>query len=431
VQTEISGLTRRHTNLEDYDLPEPGMLVRRETAPPEYPSDFRPGFTEVDYQENYGAVVPRANSLPDSPDQNIDMNLAYGDLPAHFEPEEIPVRDEAYKAELDATLTKLDNLLIEAQCLHHTATTIMTNLQANPEAMAAVALTLAELSNLLTKMTPNIIPMLKASSPAIFALLASPQFLIAGGVALGVTVVMFGGFKIIKKLSAAPEEKRMEAPMAMAMPASPMTPITPAYMEPAEMAPPAMEALEYEGELSSIENWRRGIADAELESVGTSIDGEYITPEVARRKSLSEKIRQRAMEERGVDESLYDDDETRTQASRKSRSSSHRSKTFPIRSRSPVEESVAGDSVRSARTSKSRKSRKSRSEKAESEIVMEEKEVLPVVEEKKKKKTPLSLFRSKTEKLRSSSEKEKEKEKEKGKEREGKKSGHHPLFIEL
>ncbi|PQE29605.1 mfs general substrate transporter protein [Rutstroemia sp. NJR-2017a BBW] len=356
------------------------------------------------------------------------MNLAYGDLPAHFEPEEIPVRDEAYKAELDATLSKLDNLLIEAQCLHHTATTIMNNLQANPEAMAAVALTLAELSNLLTKMTPNIIPMLKASSPAIFALLASPQFLIAGGVALGVTVVMFGGFKIIKKLSAAPEEK----PMAMAMPASPMTPITPAYMEPAEMAPPPMEALEYEGELSSIENWRRGIADAELESVGTSIDGEYITPEVARRKSLSEKIRQRAMEERGVDESLYDDDETRTQASRKSRSSSHRSKTLPIRSRSPVEESVAGDSVRSARTSKSRKSRKSRSEKAETEIVMEE--VLPVVEEKKKKKTPLSLFRSKTEKLRSSSsekEKEKEKEREKGKEREGKKSGHHPLFIEL
>jgi branched-subunit amino acid transport protein AzlD len=37
--------------------------------------------------------------------------------------------------------------------------------------MAAVALTLAELSNLLTKMSPGILTALKSSSPAVFGLL--------------------------------------------------------------------------------------------------------------------------------------------------------------------------------------------------------------------------------------------------------------------
>jgi hypothetical protein len=194
------------------------------------------------------------------------MNLAYGSLP----PDLLPQNTVDREIELAATMSKLDALLLEAHCLQHSATAIIANLQANPEAMAAVALTLAELSNLLTKMSPSILGALKTSSPAVFALLASPQFLIAGGVAIGVTVVMFGGYKIIKKIQANAEAKKE--------------------------ANRVEEALVYDGDLGSIDVWRRGIADVEAQSVATSVDGEFITPEAARQKK--ERIRERAREER-------------------------------------------------------------------------------------------------------------------------------------
>ncbi|KAF7950147.1 hypothetical protein EAE96_007442 [Botrytis aclada] len=430
AETELS-LARRHTEKEAAP-PMPGHLVRRETAPATYTS---------------GQLVPRATSVPDLHDDSIDMDLAYGDA-HHFEsdpePEyEEPIVPQQLPAELDETMSKLDTLLIEAQCLHHTATAIMSNLQANPEAMAAVALTLAELSSLLTKMSPSILPMLKASSPAIFALLASPQFLIAGGVALGVTVVMFNGFKIIKKLQATPE-KTLEAPMAMqALPATPNYPDTPGFMEPQDMHHKYEEAMPYEAyeeELSSIDIWRRGIADAEIESVGTSVDGEYITPTAARQKESrhAERIRQRAAEER-IDES-EEEEESRSIMSRLT-SKSRRSKTLPIRgSPSQYEPSVKSkdddiESTRTSRTSKTSKStktskshRSSRSKKDDDDASLASEQTERTRTEKeekepkeKKKKTPLSIFRSKTEKSTSF----------KGKEKESKKMGHHPLLLEI
>ena len=57
----------------------------------------------------------------------------------------------------------------------------MTSLQKNPEAMAAIALTLAEISNIASKMAPGALMALKTGAPAVFALLAAPEFLIAGG----------------------------------------------------------------------------------------------------------------------------------------------------------------------------------------------------------------------------------------------------------
>lgn len=201
----------------------------------------------------------RSFSSPDL-ESEIDMNLAYGELPDSAK----PPRGER-EAELKGLMSKLDNLMMEAQCVQHSATTIINSLQANPEAMAAVALTLAEISNLVTKMSPGIISALKAGSPAIFALLVSPQFLIAGGVAVGVTIVMFGGYKIIKKIqanNAARKEGKMD------------------------------EALAFEGELSSIETWRRGV-EVDAGSVGTSVDGELITPAAdrIRREELRESSR--------------------------------------------------------------------------------------------------------------------------------------------
>jgi len=190
-------------------------------------------------------VVGRSNSAG-----HIDMDLAYGE--AH--PSALQQKARGNEEELNVLVSKAKGLLVEADCVHRSASATMAHLQKNPEAMAAVALTLAEISTLVSKMAPGIIASLKASSPAIFALLASPQFLIAAGVGIGVTVVMFGGYKIIKKITAAN----------------------------ADNSPSEDELVELQSEHSTrLEAWRRGVADAEASSVGTSVDGEFITPVAA------------------------------------------------------------------------------------------------------------------------------------------------------
>ncbi|EKD16700.1 uncharacterized protein L3040_001441 [Drepanopeziza brunnea f. sp. 'multigermtubi'] len=242
-------------------------LQRRHSA---VPSDSGSIYCPPPLSSQLSRMPPRAHSNPDfhSDSDGIDMNLAYGKLP----PDLLPgYEDERQKEELKATMTKLDGMLMEAHCVQHSATAIITNLQANPEAMAAVALTLAELSSLLKTVSPGIITALRSSSPAVFALLSSPQFLIATGVALGVTVVMLGGYKIVKQIQANGETARG--------------------------APRLEEPMAYEGtEVGSIETWRRGIADVEVESVATSVDGEFITPGAARQQR--ERIRERKREER-------------------------------------------------------------------------------------------------------------------------------------
>ncbi|PBP15792.1 hypothetical protein BUE80_DR013458 [Diplocarpon rosae] len=248
----------------EFEHPGPGLQRRHSEAPSASGTRPFPDTSQLLW------MSPRAHSNPEfHADDNIDMNLAYGKLPPDLQR---TGPDEAQKeVELQDTITKLDRLLLEADCVQHSATAIISNLQANPEAMAAVALTLAELSNILKTMSPKILAALKSSSPAAFGLLASPQFLIAGGLALGVTVVMFGGYHIVKKIQANTEaEKRANR---------------------------TEEAMIYEcTEFGSIETWRRGIADVENESVATSVDGELITPEAARRKK--ERIKERRREER-------------------------------------------------------------------------------------------------------------------------------------
>ncbi|KAF2679677.1 hypothetical protein K458DRAFT_346275 [Lentithecium fluviatile CBS 122367] len=198
--------------------------------------------------ETHLAYGPESRRKP-----SIDMDLAYGDIPP-------PLPAKKYDdAELREKASKLTLLLDEANCLQHSVTTMIDNLQKNPDALAAVALTLAEISSMVGKMGPGVLLTLKSSFPAVIALLASPQFMIAGGVAVGVTIVALGGFKIIKKLQADKEER---AERAMEEP----------YMLD-ELEPP---------ELSRIDVWRRGIADVEAESAGTTVDGEFITPGASR-----------------------------------------------------------------------------------------------------------------------------------------------------
>ena len=174
------------------------------------------------------------------------MDLAYGPIPPP-----LPVASDADETEFKGLINKVKALLDEADCLQYSVSATISSLQKNPDAMAAVALTLAEISNIATKMAPGVLASMKGSAPAVFALLASPQFMIAGGVAVGVTIVAFGGYKIIKKIRA---RNTVEDP----------------GMD---------EMLELGGDVSTIDNWRRGIAEAEEQSVGTSVDGEFITPE--------------------------------------------------------------------------------------------------------------------------------------------------------
>jgi hypothetical protein len=292
-------MTRRYT-----DIPQgpTASALSRGTLPPPYESQLatRP--------------LHRAHSNPDVRSDNIDMNLAYGALPHDLQVG--PVTEEQKEAELQATMSKLDHLLL-----------------ANPEAMAAVALTLAEISSLLTKMSPSILGALKASSPAVFALLASPQFLIAGGVAIGVTIVMFGGFKIIKKIQA-DNEARKEANRVD-------------------------EAMVFDGlEMGSIESWRRGIAEVEAQSVSTSVDGEFITPEAARQRK--ERIKERQKEERvhhARAESVASESTVRA-ASKAGSESTIRKKDVPERASSRIAPSESGRSERSRREGKGKEKKK-------------------------------------------------------------------------
>ncbi|RDL37145.1 uncharacterized protein BP5553_04578 [Venustampulla echinocandica] len=316
------GIIRRHS---DFSVHGGNQMAER--APPPYRSVSNPDFHD-----------------------NIDMNLAYGEL---HHPPRSPVEEDR---ELQATMSKLDALLLEAHCLQHSATAIISNLQSNPEAMAAVALTLAELSNILKKMSPAILAGLKTSSPAIFALLASPQFLIAGGLALGVTVVMFGGYKIVKQIQASNDAKREANRME--------------------------EAMVYDNfEMGSIESWRRGIAEVEVQSVGTSVDGEFITPEAARQKK--ERIRERAREERhrhSGAESVVSE-----RSHRSHRSVRRRGSEGTIQATE-----VSVKSTSKARPAPSESGKTSRSERKRKES--KGKEVQVVTKEKKKKSSALSLL---------------------------------------
>jgi hypothetical protein len=215
-------------------------------------------------RRNSDQQVTRSKSEP-----FVDMDLAYGDIPP-------PLPEKRYDdGELKEKASKIEMLLDEANCLQHSATAIIENLQKNPEALAAVSLTLAEISAIVGKMGPGVLLTLKGSFPAVAALLLSPQFMIAGGVAVGVTIVALGGYKIIKKIQA---QKEVEAPIAMQ--ATPMpTPVHAAA--PIEDSYNQLDELEPQ-ELSRVEMWRRGIADVEAHSAGTSVDGEFITPGASR-----------------------------------------------------------------------------------------------------------------------------------------------------
>jgi len=223
---------------------------------------------ELQRRNTDGMLRQHAESRPRSSRSasmsDIDMDLAYGELPPPLPPRR---RDE--EMELRGQMTKLQQLLEEAHCLQYSATAIIDSLQKNPDQMAAVALTLAEISSLASKMAPGALTALKGAFPVVIALLASPQFMIAAGVGVGVTIIAFGSYKIIKKIQ---RRKEIDG-----------TPESPSEYD---------ELQEINRDISRIETWRRGIADAQASSVGTSVEGEFVTPAAGRQLIQEGRLRE-------------------------------------------------------------------------------------------------------------------------------------------
>lgn len=331
----------------------PAEDVIDEHPPPPYPSH----------------VVHRSISDPSlKHDQNkeIDMDLAYGNVPP----------DLASRTDLDplsgpegreakTLIRRVEDILEEAECVQHSASATISHLQRNPDAAAAVALTLAELSSVLGKMSPTVLGALKGGSPAVFALLASPQFLIAAGAAVGVTVVMFGGWKIIKRM----KEKKAPEREAIAFEAAPVGAAPPPPMPSGPQArgfgPEAQEyyweedpeeALVVEQELSGIESWRRGISPF---GENGEADMELISPEASR--AIKREKKERRRRRRSMDDLVTPDDSISmagaSEHSSRSRRS-HRSHRSHRSERSHHSERRDGESETSRRSGRSKKTMK-------------------------------------------------------------------------
>ncbi|KAH7032140.1 hypothetical protein B0J12DRAFT_582921 [Macrophomina phaseolina] len=257
------------------------------------------GYTDSFYANDRPSKAPSSplkNDKRSKSDADIDMDLAYGDLPPP-----LPDHRGENEVELRNKMNGLTRMLDEANCLQYSVVTMIDSLQKNPDALAAVALTLAEISNIVAKLGPGALGALKATFPAAVALLASPQFMIAAGVGIGVTIVALGGYKIIKRIQSNNEDNAMlEAGGPVRAIDGPEEPL---MLD--ELQPP---------ELSRIERWRRGIADAAAESIGTSVDGEFVTPGAADRY-----IKEGVLKE--------DDLKSRRSARSKAAKSTHSSKT--------------------------------------------------------------------------------------------------------
>ncbi|KAM0513603.1 hypothetical protein ACHAPE_007653 [Trichoderma viride] len=278
----------------------------------------------------YGDIPP---DLADRVD--LDKHTAYSDERTLYEEELQLQHIEGEREQAEQLIHKLENLLDEASCAQHSATAIITHLQERPDAAAAVALTLAELSGIITKLSPGFAAILKGTSPAIFALLASPQFLIGTGIAVGVTVVMFGGWKIVQRIAQGGAKKPMAFEAAAA----------PAPLPQIESGVDEAIVLEtVEVDISSIDTWRRGIT-TEFEVA----DMELMTPEA-----------DRAVKERrasGVPDDYFGS------KSRKSSKTQHRSKTHSSSSHSS---STAKSSSHKKESSSDKKSSSGRRKSDES-----------------------------------------------------------------
>lgn len=103
-------------------------------------------------------------------------------------------------------LAHVQSLIDELACWTAGITTLISELQKRPDMIAAVGLSLAEISQMITKIAPVALPLLKGSFPTIFALISSPHFAVVAGIGAAATVVVLGGYKIVKNVMAGAQE---------------------------------------------------------------------------------------------------------------------------------------------------------------------------------------------------------------------------------
>lgn len=101
---------------------------------------------------------------------------------------------------LQMLLMQLQNTIDEMSCITAGIGALISELQKVPDTLAVVGLTLAEISAIVAKISPAAIMGLKSAFPVIFGLLGSPQFAVVAGVGIAATVVVLGGYRIIKNV---------------------------------------------------------------------------------------------------------------------------------------------------------------------------------------------------------------------------------------
>lgn len=103
---------------------------------------------------------------------------------------------------VQSLLARVQSIIDEINCLTLGLTTLLTELQKTPETFAAVGLSLAEIANMVTHITPTALVFLKTAFPTVFALLSSPHFAVIAGVAGAATVIVLGGCRIVRSIMA-------------------------------------------------------------------------------------------------------------------------------------------------------------------------------------------------------------------------------------
>jgi len=115
-------------------------------------------------------------------------------------PEMVLSQPDPMTENLQLLLLQLQATIDELSCWSAGIGALISELQKVPDTLAVVGLTLAEVSALVAKVSPAAIMGLKTLFPMIFALLGSPQFVVLAGVGAAATVIVLGGYKIIKNV---------------------------------------------------------------------------------------------------------------------------------------------------------------------------------------------------------------------------------------
>ncbi|EPS43738.1 hypothetical protein H072_2255 [Dactylellina haptotyla CBS 200.50] len=114
----------------------------------------------------------------------------------------LPPRPEIDEEEdhVTALFTQVQDIIDHAAAAQSSVITLVDALRRDPETLAMVGITLAEISTVIAKLSPAALAGFKLSWPVVFSFLASPQFAIVAGVGIGTTIILLGGYKIIKKM---------------------------------------------------------------------------------------------------------------------------------------------------------------------------------------------------------------------------------------